>query len=182
MIQKIILGLINLIFGSMVLLSYRYGLNKITEMGKDPSGFLWGGVPDILQPIIVVFMFIGAAGYFLFTYNFLFNVSADKIFLGKFSYSTLHLLYLLIFIPSMVWLGLTVDYINSQRSLFDWMVIVVVLFTVAGASVLLLLFTIDLKVESGSMYLAYVVGAALFTFHTLFLDALLWTTFFHRGN
>ena len=77
MIQKIILGLINLIFGSMVLLSYRHGVNKITEMGKDPSGFLWGGVPDILQPIIVVFMFIGAAGYFLFTYNFLFNVSAD---------------------------------------------------------------------------------------------------------
>ena len=92
------------------------------------------------------------------------------------------MLYLLIFIPSMVWLGLTIGYIDSQRSLFDWMVIVVVLFTVAGASVVLLLFTIDLRVESGRMYLPYVVGAALFAFHTLFLDALLWTAFFHRGN
>lgn len=182
MIQKIALGLINLIFGSMVLLSYRYGLNKIESLGKDPSKFLWGGVPDILQPIIVVFMFIGAVGYFLFTYNFLFNVSVDKVFLGRFNYSSLHMLYLLVFLPSMVWLGLTIDYIDSQRNLFDWAVIVIVLFTVAGASILLLLFTIDLKMESGSMYLVYVVGAALFAFHTLFLDALLWTSFFHRNG
>ena len=182
MIQKIILALINLIFGSMVLLSYRYGVNKVADMGKDPAKFLWGGVPDVLQPIIVVFMFIGAAGYFLFTYNFLFNVSTDRIFLGRFSYSSLHMLYLLVFIPSMVWLGLTIDYIDSQRSMFDWIVIVLVLFTVAGASVILFLFTIDLKVESGKMYLPSVIGAALFAFHTLFLDALLWTAFFHRGN
>ena len=182
MIQKIVLVLINLVFGSMVLLSYRYGVNKVVGMGKDPSKLLWGGVPDVLQPIIVVFMFIGAVGYFLFTYNFLFNVSTDKVFLGRFSYSSLHMLYLLVFIPSMVWIGLTIDYVDSQRSMFDWMVIVLVLFTVAGSSILLLLFTIDLKVESGGMYLAYVFGAALFTFHTLFLDALLWTTFFHKGN
>ena len=182
MIQKIVLVLINLVFGSMVLLSYRYGVNKLVDMGKDPSKLLWGGVPDILQPIIVVFMFIGAAGYFLFTYNFLFNVSTDKVFLGKFSYSTLHMLYLLIFIPSMVWIGLTIEYVGSNRGAFDWIVIVLVLFTVAGSSILLLLFSIDLKVESGRMYLPSVVGAALFTFHTLFLDALLWTTFFHRGN
>ena len=119
MAQKIILSLINLVFGSMVLLSYRYGVNKVVDMGKDPSKFLWGGVPDALQPIIVVFMFIGAAGYFLFTYNFLFNVSTDRVFLGRFSYSSLHMLYLLIFIPSMVWLGLTIDYIDSQSSVFD---------------------------------------------------------------
>ncbi len=80
----------------------------------------------------------------------------------------------------MVWIGLTIDYIDSTRSMFDWIVIVLILFTVAAASIFLLLFTIDLKAESGSMYLLYVVGAALFTFHTLFLDALLWTVFFHK--
>ena len=41
MIQKIVLGLINLIFGSMVLLSYRYGVDRVEGMGKDPSKFLW---------------------------------------------------------------------------------------------------------------------------------------------
>ena len=181
MVQKSILVLINLIFGSMVLLSYYYGLEKLKSMDKNPS-VLWGGVPEILQPGIVVFMFIGAIGYFLFTYNFLFNVSSDKLFLGKFSYSNLHLLYLLVFIPSMVWIGLTIDYVDSQKSMFDWIVLVVVLFTVAASSVMLLLFTIDLKIESGSMYLAYVVGAAFFAFHTLFLDAILWTSFFHKSN
>ena len=82
----------------------------------------------------------------------------------------------------MVWIGLTIDYVHSQKSMFDWMVIVLVLFTVAGASLLLLLFSIDLRVESGRMYLPSVIGATLFTFHTLFLDALLWTTFFHKAN
>ena len=99
MVQKGIFILINLIFGSMVLLSYYYGLEKLKSMDKNPS-VLWGGVPEVLQPGIIVFMFIGAIGYFLFTYNFLFNVSTDKLFLGKFSYSNLHLLYLLVFIPS----------------------------------------------------------------------------------
>ena len=82
----------------------------------------------------------------------------------------------------MVWMGLTVDYINSEKSFYDWAVIVLVLFTVGVASLLLFLFTLDLKTESGGMYLVYVLGSAIFAFHTLFLDALLWTTFFHRGS
>tara|TARA_B100000401_G_scaffold435767_1_gene378038 strand:- start:813 stop:1358 length:546 start_codon:yes stop_codon:yes gene_type:complete len=181
MVQKVVLAMINLIFGSMVLLSYYYGVKKFKSMGKDPVQ-LWGGVPDTLQPYIVAFMFVGAVGYFFFTYNFLFKVSTDKVFLGIFNYSSLHFLYLLVFLPSMIWIGLTIDYIDSSRTTFDWAVIVVVLFTVAIASILLLLFTIDSKAESGSMYMASVTGAALFTFHTLFLDALLWTTFFHKAN
>ena len=67
MIQKIVLLLINLIFGSMVLLSYYCGVNRLKDAGQDPA-LLWGGVPDVLQPIIVTFMFLGAVGYFFFTY------------------------------------------------------------------------------------------------------------------
>jgi len=181
MAHKVVLGLINLIFGSLVLLSYYKGVNRLKIAGKDPN-LLWGGVPDTLQPIIVAFMFIGAIGYFFFTYNFLFNINPDKVlFLGKFKYWTLHILYLLVFIPSMFWIYQTINYMESQ-SQFDWILTVLILFTVAIASIFLFLFSVDLKSESGSMYLASVTGAALFTFHTLFLDGLIWTTFFHKTN
>ena len=65
---------------------------------------------------------------------------------------------------------------------FDWILTVVILFTVAIASVLLLLFTIDLKPINNSMYLPSVIGAAIFTFQTLFLDGLIWTVFFHKNS
>ena len=101
MMQKLLLGLINLFLGSFVLLSYYSGVNSLKQMGKDPS-VLWGGVPSTLQPIIVIFMFLGALGYFFFTYTFLFNVNTNQIFLKRFNYWFLHVLYLLVLIPS-IW-------------------------------------------------------------------------------
>ena len=179
MSQKIVLLIINLVFGSMVLLSYYLGVNKIKNQGQDPM-ILWGAVPETLQPFIVACMFLGAIGYFFFTYNFLVNVDPDKVlFLNKFKYWTLYVLYLLVFIPSMLWIYQTINYIDSGTQL-DWIITVSLLFTVAIASIFLLLFTIDLRVENKFMYLASVIGASLFTFHTLFLDGLVWTIFYHK--
>ena len=179
MIQKLSLILINLIFGSMVLYSYYIGVNKEPELSLK----LWGGVPSILQPIIISFMFISAIGYFFFTYNFLFNVDADNVlFLGKFNYWSLHILYLLVLIPSMLWIDLTYKYMKTGNQL-DWIIIVSVLFCVAIASIFLFLFTIDTKLENKNfIYLASVIGSSIFVFHTLFLDGLIWTVFFHKIN
>jgi len=177
MMQKIILILINLIFGSLVLFSYYNGINKEPQL----SVKLWGGVPSILQPIIICFMFISAIGYLFFTYNFLINADANSIlFFNKFNYYHLHLLYILILIPSMFWINSTFKYMNSGSTL-DWVLIVVMLFCVAIASIILLLFTIDMKTEENNfIYLASVIGATIFAFHTLFLDAIIWTIFFNR--
>ena len=71
--QKIILLLINIIFGSLVLFSYYNGVTK----NPDLSLKLWGGVPEVLRSYIIVSMFIAAIGYFFFTYNlcfFVFNI------------------------------------------------------------------------------------------------------------
>ena len=51
--------------------------------------------------------------------NFLFNVSTDQLFFKRFSYWNLHILYLLVFIPSMLWLGQTIKYIDTG-SMVDW--------------------------------------------------------------
>ena len=137
---------------------------------------------NVLIGFTVVFMFLGALGYFFFTYNFLFNVSTDQLFFKRFSYWSLHILYLLVFIPSMLWIGQTIKYIDTG-SMADWVLVVTMLLTVAMASIFLFLFTIDLRVEKNTfMYLASVIGAAVFTFHTLFLDGLIWISFFHKTN
>ena len=177
MIQKITLLLINLIFGSMVLFSYYSGLNREPELSLK----LWGGVPLVLQPIIVAFMFISAIGYFFFTYNFLVNADANKIlFFNKFNYWSLHLIYSLILIPSMLWINRTFIYMNSGN-LMDWIFVVLILSCVAFFSIILLLFTIDMHLSSGLfIYLSSVIGASIFAFHTVFLDGLIWVFFFHR--
>ena len=175
--QKIFFLLINLIFGSLVLFSYYNGVTKNPELSLK----LWGGVPEVLRPYIVGFMFISALGYFFFTYNFFINVDFNNIqFLGKFPSWSLHLIYLLILIPSSLWIDLTFKYMKSGASL-DWFFVVSVLYCVALASILLFLFIIDSgNPQKTFIYLASVIGAGCFVFHTLFLDGLIWTVFFHK--
>ena len=126
-------------------------------------------------------MFISGIGYFFFTYNFLMNVDPQNVmFLNRFSYWSLHIIYLLVLIPSMLWIDLTYKYIKSG-SAFDWYVVVIILFCVAVASIILFLFTIDTKFDNKNfIYLASVFGVSFFVFHTLFLDGLIWTVFFHK--
>ena len=176
--QKIVLILINIIFGSLVLLSYYKGVNREPELSLK----LWGGVPKVLQPYIVASMFISALGYFFFTANFLLNINPEEAkFLGKFNYWSLCLVYLFILIPSALWIELSFAYMKSG-DINTWYYTVSTLYCVAIFSVVLLLFTVDTYVDNGSkLYLPSVLGVSLFTFHTLFLDGLIWTFFFHRN-
>ena len=109
------------------------------------------------------------------------NVNPDNVmFLNKFNYWYLHILYLLVLIPSMLWIDLTYKYMKSG-SPFDWYVVVAVLFCVAIASIILFLFIVDTKIEDKNfIYLASVFGGSFFVFHTLFLDGLIWTVFFNH--
>jgi hypothetical protein len=175
--QKILLLLLNVIFGSLVLWSYYSGVTK----NPDLSLKLWGGVPEILRNYIVGFMFISAIGYFFFTYNFLVNVDLkNTIFLERFPSWSLHIVYLLILIPSSLWMDLTFRYMNSGSNL-DWIYVISALYCVALSSIFLLLFIIDSgDPEKKFIYLASFIGGGCFVFHTLFLDGLIWTIFFHK--
>ena len=175
--QKIVLIFINIMFGSLVLLSYYKGVNREPELSLK----LWGGVPKVLQPYIVASMFISALGYFFFTANFLLNINPEEAkFLGKFNYWSLCVVYLFILIPSALWIELSFSYMKSG-DINTWYYTVSTLYCVAIFSVVLLLFTVDTYVDNSSkLYLPSVLGASLFTFHTLFLDGLIWTFFFHR--
>ena len=175
--QKLILILINIIFGSLVLFSYYNGLSKYPGLSKQ----LWGGVPELLRPYIVYSMFIAALGYFFFTYNFLANVDLSSIkFLNRFSSWSLHIVYLLILIPSSLWINLTFKYMKSGLPL-DWIYVLCVLYCVGLASIILFLFVIDSGDSKKSLiYLLSTLGVSFFVFHTLFLDGILWTIFFNK--
>ena len=84
MLQKKILILINIIFGTFLLYTYYRGISNNPGIGLK----LWGGVPQIITPYIIYSMFISAAGYFFFTYYLLFNIDNNSIkILNTFNYS-----------------------------------------------------------------------------------------------
>ncbi|MBI72684.1 MAG: hypothetical protein CMG61_04525 [Candidatus Marinimicrobia bacterium] len=177
MSQKKQFLLINLILGTILLFSYYNGVNQNPEIASQ----LWGGVPAILIPYIISSMFLGAFGYFFFTYYLAFKVEHKslKVF-KKFKFSIFNIIYILILLPSSLWMDLSINYISTQNILF-WILAVAGLYTVGLSSVFLLLCLINIKPKKKSLlYRVSIIGCCFFTFHTMFLDGLLWTIFFHK--
>ena len=166
MSQKKYFLLINLILGSLLLFSYYNGVNRNPEIASQ----LWGGVPPVLIPYIVSSMFLGAFGYFFFTYYLAFKLehSSVKVF-KKFRFSIFNIIYLLILLPSCLWMDLSIIYISTQNSLF-WILAVVGLYTVGLSSVLLLLCLINIKPKKKSLlYRVSVIGCCFLRFTQCFL-------------
>lgn len=175
--HKVSLIIINIIFGSLVLLSYYNGVTKNPEL----SIKLWGGVPKTLHTFIVSFMFVGALGYFLFTAHLLINVEASHMFFNRFSYWYLHFIYLMILIPSALWIDLTFLYMHSSTAI-NWIYVISCLYCVALFSIFLFLFIVETNVENHHwLYFPAVLGSLAFAFHTVFLDGILWTFFFNKS-
>ena len=175
--QKYFFILINIILGSFLLFTYYRGVTSNSDIAPK----LWGGVPPYLTDYIVASMFIGAIGYFFFTYYFIFKIDHNTVlFLKKFNFSFIIILYLLILIPSCFWIDLSLIYIKNGDPLL-WKGIVGILYTVGISSILLLISLLSINPGSNSiLYKLAVYGCACFTFHTMFLDGLLWTIFFHK--
>ena len=87
----------------------------------------------------------------------------------------------MILIPSAMWIDLTFTYMKTGN-IIDWYYVISTLYCVAIFSIILLLFTVDTYVNNSSwLYMASVFGVSIFTFHTMFLDGLIWTVFFNRN-
>jgi len=169
--QKLFL-FIPLVLGTLVPLSYVLGLGNNADA-------MWGGVPSNIRPLYTISMLISATGFFIFsTYTFL-KVFKDKFILP---YSlkkwTIHLSYLLILIPSALWIPL-VNVMLDKPSTLIWIGIRTVLILVAiGTLILFILITKAEKEKKGLFYYTSVVGLILFLFHTGILDAIIWPILF----
>jgi hypothetical protein len=176
--QKRTLVSIVLLGGVAVLVSYAYSLG----LAPATQAALWGGLPARLLPAYVTSMALAMAGYFAFTYFLLFPADPDRVRIaGRFGYGLFHGLYLIILIPSALWLPLTSAMVQ-QPSSFLWLGIRLVLALVGVGSVGLLLALVALRPRQPTRaYWLAVAGSVAFCFQTAVLDLFVWTSLFPAG-
>jgi hypothetical protein len=173
--QKRRLAWIVLLGGAAVLASYALSLSidPTTQTG------LWGGVPPALLPAYITSMVLATVGYFAFTFYLLFHTNPDRARIaGRFGYGLFSGLYLMILIPSALWLPLTSAMVQQPSSIL-WLGIRLVLLAVGLGSVALLLTLLSLQPRRpvGAYWLA-VAGAVAFSIQTAVLDLFVWTALF----
>lgn len=165
---------INVLGGVAVLGSYAWGIATQPEPGA-----VWGGVPEGLKPLYTISMVTAAAGYFLFSGFLLFGVDAERArFAGRHRFALVHALYLLILVPSALWMPLTFAML-AQPSPALWAAIRVVLGLVGIGSVGLLwaVATVEPRTPRVAHVLA-IVGLIAFAIQTAVLDAVVWPAYF----
>lgn len=172
--QQIALLILNIIGGAAVIGSYIYGLNA--QAGG--ASVLWGNVPANIRPVYTVSMIISALGYFAFLYFLLFRLNPGGLVIGgNFGYGIFFGIFILILLPSALWMPLSNFYVGDPVA-GTWVMVRTVLALVALGSVFLTWSILSLPLKEGVAYWLAVAGAGYFTFHTGILDAILWAVLF----
>ena len=173
--QQIILLIINVIGGAAVIGSYVYGLNA--QAGG--ANVLWGGVPASIRPVYTISMILSALGYLAFLYYIFFRLNpAQTSIAGVPGFTIFYVIFLLILIPSALWMPLTNVYVgNPSTGIWIWVRTVLALVGLASIALVLALITLQGKVPGASYWLA-VIGSGYFAFHTAILDAVIWAALF----
>ena len=173
--QHIILLIINIIGGAAVIGSYIFGLSA--QSGG--TNILWGGVPSNIRPVYTVSMILSALGYFAFLYYIFFRLDpAQTSIVGISGFTLFYVIFLLILIPSALWMPLTNVYVgNPSTGIWIWVRTVLALVGLASIALVLALITLQGKVPGASYWLA-VIGSGYFAFHTAILDAVIWAALF----
>jgi hypothetical protein len=173
--QHIILLVINVIGGAAVIGSYIFGLRA--QSGG--ANVLWGGVPENIRPVYGISMILAALGYFAFMYYIFFRLNPSEVSIaGIFNFSLFYAIFLVILIPSALWMPLTNLYVgNPSTGIWIWVRIVLALVGIASIALLWALLTLHDKVPGVSYWIA-VAGSGYFAFHTAILDAIVWAALF----
>jgi hypothetical protein len=170
--QKILLG-INILGGIAVLGSYAWGL--ITHPGT--GSLLWGTIPAGAIPFYIASMFLAATGYMLFTVYLLLLLDPAKVKINiRAGFGGFHTLYLLILIPSALWMPLTYAMVAAPSNLI-WFGIRLVLMLVGLGGLGMLSALLSIQPRS-RLLLAAFIGCIFFCIQTVLLDALVWPNFF----
>jgi len=172
--QQIILLVLNIFGGAAVIGSYIYGLNA----QADGANVLWGGVPTGIRPVYTISMVISALGYFAFLYFLLLRLNPEGLVIGgNFGYGIFFGIFILILLPSALWMPFSNFYVADPVA-GTWVMVRIVLALVALGSLFLTWSLLSLPVREGVSYWLAVAGAGYFTFHTGILDAILWAALF----
>jgi hypothetical protein len=141
---------------------------------------LWGGVTGGLRILNYVTMLLAALGFFAFSYWLFFQLNPDEMQIAnRFGYWMFDVIFLVILIPSALWMPLTFAYM-ANPSTIGWVGVRLVL-VLAGIGSLALLWAI-LAISPREANLAYwfaVGGAAAFSLQTAVMDMFIWPALFN---
>ena len=170
--QKVLLW-INLLGGSAVIGSYAWGI--LTHPGT--GNLLWGNIPLAAIPPYIISLLFGALGYLLFTRYLLFYFKPTEMTVQiKAGFRGLHILYLLILIPSAFWMPLAYTMLSSPSNLLWFCIRFTLLLVGLGALEMVFAF---LSIRPRSRLLnAGITSSIFFCFHTAIIDAFIWPGYF----
>ena len=163
--QKLKLFLLVAVGGAATLGSYVWGFAMYPDLQDD----FWGGVPENWIPWYTANMPLAALGFLAAFALFLARASTEVL-------SKLTLPYLLILVPSALWLPLTVWLLHDMQS-WLWYAIRIDLLLVGLGGLLLYppLFRLDI---GPALRIPALVIYSFFVLQTAVLDALVWTALF----
>ena len=173
--EKRKLAVVILVGGTLVLTSYLHGI--VTH--PDSRGDVWGGVPESIQPLYTVSMILAATGFFFFTGFIFFCVKPqDARIAGRYEFGIFTWIYLLILIPSALWMPLTFAMLEAPAPAL-WLAIRADLFLVGIAALSLFPSLLTLRpVKRGWPFALAILGLTCFCLQTAVLDAIIWPAYF----
>ncbi len=173
--QQYVLLAIMAVGGAAVIGSYIHGF--ATHPGSAET--LWGGVTGGLRTFNFFTMIFAALGFFAFAYWLFFRLDPDEVrVFGGAGFWMFHIIFLVILIPSALWLPLSYAYL-AQPGTGLWIGIRLVLVLVGvGALALLAAILATSPREGGLAYWFAVGGAAFFCVQTSVLDMFVWPALF----
>lgn len=172
---RLLAFVINLIGGIAVLGSYAHGIATHDQ----PGTALWGGVPAAIRPVYQLSMLAATAGYLMFTYVLLLHTQPHEVRVAGHGFDLFNVVYLVILIPSALWMPLTFAYL-AQPSAALWLAVRGVLLLTGAGAVAMCVALWQLRPAPPLRSLA-LVGALCFAFQTAVLDALVWPAFFRQN-
>jgi hypothetical protein len=173
--SKKILITINVVGGIAVIGSYILGIGS--QSGGTSA--LWGGVPEDIQPIYGLSMLLAALGYFLFIFFIIVKLKPkETVISGRFGYNLFNLIFILILLPSALWMPLTSMYVEDPNVGLSFAIRFVL--TIVGLASIALVWSITKIGDKRPLkhFQLAVLGSAYFAFHTFVLDAVIWSVLF----
>lgn len=173
--QQWILLAIMAVCGIAVIASYVQGF------ATHPGGAerLWGGVTGGLRILNYVLMILAAVGFFAFSYWLFFRLNPDEVQIAnRFGYWLFDVIFIVILIPSALWMPLTFSYVsNPTTTLWVGVRLTLILVGVGSLALLWAIGTISPR-ETNLAYWFALGGAAAFAAQTAIMDMLIWPALF----
>ncbi len=164
------------IFGTLVLVSYVYGLSHASD--KDA---LWGGIPWSQAQFIVPFMFLAAFGFLMYWWIILYQNDESAMESLRWPWgesdggggARLLLAFALLVIPSALWLEATIFHIENEYSWTPFLVIGVLLLACVG-NVLMGLLAYSAYVDEMPGGRKMLIGSILLGIQCIIFDGIYW--------